>query len=127
MLDTNVVSAIMREPAGAVAQRVTALATPVSISIVVAAELRYGAARKGSARLTATVEQILAVIEVEALSPPVDVVYGRLRDLLERQGQPMDANDLWIAAHALTLERVLATGDQAFARVGGLRVENWLA
>ena len=58
---------------------------------------------------------------------PVDKVYGLLRYRLEREGRPMDANDLLIAAHALTLDRTLVTDDRAFARVPGLRVENWLA
>ena len=125
MLDTNIVSAIMRDPAGAAARRIAGLSTAVSVSVA-AAELRYGAAKKGSARLTATLERVLGAIEIEPLSLPVDVVYGRLRLALERGGQPMDANDLFIAAHALSLDRVLATADQAFDRVPGLKVENWL-
>jgi tRNA(fMet)-specific endonuclease VapC len=37
------------------------------------------------------------------------------------------ANDLFIAAHALTLNAVLVTDDTAeFSRVDGLMVENWL-
>jgi len=126
MLDTNIVSAIMRDPAGAAARRIAGLSTAVSVSVAAAAELRYGAAKKGSARLTATLERVLGAIEIEPLSLPVDVVYGRLRLALERGGQPMDANDLFIAAHALSLDRVLATADQAFDRVPGLKVENWL-
>ena len=127
MLDTNVVSALMRDPRGAVARRIGALPTPISMSIVVASELRYGAAKKGSDRLTATLEQVLAGIDIAPLMGPVDRVYGLLRYRLEREGRPMDANDLLIAAHALTLDRTLVTDDRAFARVPGLRVENWLA
>jgi tRNA(fMet)-specific endonuclease VapC len=127
MLDTNVISAIMRHPAGTAARRIAELAEPVSISVIVAAELRYGAAKRGSDRLTATVEQLLDGIDIEPLSPPVDRIYGQLREALEREGRPMDANDLLIAAHALSLGRILATADHAFARVNGLTVENWLA
>jgi len=127
MLDTNVVSALMREPGGAVARRIGALATAVSVSVVVAAELRYGAARKGSARLTAAVETILGAIEIEPFAPPADLVYAHLRYRMEHEGRPFGGNDLLIAAHALTLDRGLATGDRAFERVPGLRVENWLA
>jgi tRNA(fMet)-specific endonuclease VapC len=126
MLDTNIVSALMRDPGGAVAQRLGALATAVSVSIVVAAELRFGAARKGSQRLTAAVEMILGAIEIEPFATPADLVYGHLRHRLEREGQPMGGNDLLIAAHALALGRGLATDDQAFWRVPGLHVENWL-
>ncbi|CAN5202510.1 type II toxin-antitoxin system VapC family toxin [soil metagenome] len=126
MLDTNIVSAIMRDPAGPTARRVVAQPEPVSVSIIVAAELRFGAARKGSARLTETLERVLGGLEIEPLSEPVDVIYGRLRDALERRGLPMDANDLLIAAHALALDRVLISADAAFTRVRGLQLENWL-
>lgn len=126
MLDTNIVSAIMRDPTGSAAGRIADLAEPVSVSVVVAAELRYGAAKKGSDRLTATVERLLDGIEIEPLSSPVDRAYGHLREALERDGQTMDANDLLIAAHALSLGRILATADHAFTRVKGLAVENWL-
>jgi len=127
MLDTNIVSAVMRDPGGAVARHIDALATAVSVSVVVAAELRYGAARKGSARLTAAVEMILGAIEIEPFGPPADLVYARLRHRMEREGQPLGGNDLLIAAHALTLGRGLVTDDRAFRRVPGLHVENWLA
>jgi tRNA(fMet)-specific endonuclease VapC len=127
MLDTNIVSALMREPGGAVARRIGALATAVSVSVVVAAELRYGAARKGSSRLTSAVETILGAIDIEPLAPPADLVYARLRHRMEHAGQPLGGNDLLIAAHALTLDRGLATDDRAFERVPGLHIENWLA
>ena len=127
MLDTNIVSALMRDPGGAVARQIGALATAVSVSVVVAAELRYGAARKGSERLTAVVETILGAIEIAPFGPPADLVYARLRHRMEREGQPLGGNDLLIAAHALTLGRGLVTDDRAFGRVPGLHVENWLA
>ena len=126
MLDTNIVSALVDDPGGAVAARLAALTTPASVSVVVAAELRYGAAKKASPRLTAAVERVLGVLATESLAPPVDLIYAALRDRLERSGLPMGANDLLIAAHALTLDRLLVTHDAAFARVPGLRVEDWL-
>ena len=127
MLDTNIVSALMRDPGGVVAQRIGALSTAASVSVVVAAELRYGAARKGSQRLTAAVEAILGAIEIAPFAPPADLVYAHLRNRMERAGRPFPGNDLLIAAHALTLGRGLATDDRAFERVPGLHVENWLA
>lgn len=127
MLDTNTVSALVNDPGGAVAERIRALSARVSVSIVVAAELRYGAAKKGSARLNAAVGRMLGALEIEPMLPPVDSVYGALRERMERAGLPMGANDLLIAAHALALGRALVTDDRAFARVPGLTVENWLA
>jgi tRNA(fMet)-specific endonuclease VapC len=54
-------------------------------------------------------------------------VYAELRTELERAGRPIGGNDLLIAAHALALGHTLVTdNEREFARVGGLRRENWL-
>ena len=127
MLDTNMVSDLLKFPAGAVARRIGAADAAISISVIVAAELRYGAAKKASERLSASIDALLAVIDIEPLSPPADTIYGRLRADLERGGEPMSANDLLIAAHALSLDRTLVSHDGAFARVPGLKREDWVA
>jgi tRNA(fMet)-specific endonuclease VapC len=55
------------------------------------------------------------------------VAYGRLRVQLEAAGLPIGGNDMLIAAHALATDSVVVTDNQReFARVSGLRVENWL-
>ena len=127
LLDANIISEAVRNPRGAVATRLAG--TPedeLCTSIVAAAELRYGAARKGSARLAASVDAVLGALDVAPLEPPVDEIHGELRARLEAQGRPMGANDLWIAAHALALGCVLVTDDRGFQGVEGLTVENWL-
>lgn len=58
-LDTNIVSEIIRNPAGRAAQRARAVSDPVCVSVIVAAELRYGCARKGSPQLLRRVEDFL--------------------------------------------------------------------
>jgi tRNA(fMet)-specific endonuclease VapC len=125
MLDTNAVAALMREPRTGVAARLAQADTTASISAVVAGELRFGVAKKGSDRMADTVERLLHWLDIEPITPEVAKTYGRLRAELEAQGQPMDANDLWIAAHALSLDRLLVTDDRAFERVRGLALENW--
>ena len=91
----------------------------VCTSITVAAELRYGSTKKNSSRLTAQPEAVLGAIEVLALEPPVDAVYGVIRAGLERSGQPIGANDLLIAAHALSLDLTLVTdNEREFMRIG---------
>ena len=56
-----------------------------------------------------------------------DAVYGVIRASLERTGQPIGANDLLIAAHALTLGHAVVTdNEREFLRIDDLRVENWL-
>lgn len=96
-------------------------------SIIVAAELRFGAAKKGSAALSERVSEALAGLRVLPLDGDADVRYGSLRAALESSGRVIGANDMLIAAHALSLDAVLVTDNiEEFARVKGLRCENWL-
>ena len=127
MLDTNVVSNLVRRPDGEVAQRVAALAPrSFAISVIVAAELRYGAERRGSARLTKQLGAVLSAIEVLPLKEPADRLYGVIRSELERVGLPIGHNDLLIAAHARAAGAILVTNNVGeFTRVPGLTVENW--
>ena len=129
LLDTDIVSALVKKPAGPLADRFARL-DPDSFctSIVVAAELRYGACRKDSAKLTQQVEAVLEGIDILPIETPVDRHYGEIRAALARIGQPIGQNDLFIAAHARALDLILVTGNVGeFSRVPGLRVENWLA
>jgi tRNA(fMet)-specific endonuclease VapC len=96
-------------------------------SIIVAAELRFGAAKAGSPRLLRQIEGMLGSISVLPFEPPADQRYAELRAALERAGAVIGANDMLIAAHALALDCTIVTGDVAeFSRVRRLRVENWL-
>jgi tRNA(fMet)-specific endonuclease VapC len=128
LLDTNIVSDLVRNPQGKAAQRIRKVGeTQVCTSIIVAAELRYGAAKKGSPRLTAQLEAVLGALEVLPLEPPVDAAYGSLRTRLERAGTPIGANDLLIAAHAFALGYTIITdNEREFARVEDLQLQNWL-
>lgn len=128
MLDTNIVSDLIRNPAGRAAERVRAIGDAVCVSIIVAAELRYGCATKGSPQLTRRVEDLLAEVPVLPFDVPADVEYGEIRAELEAAGLPIGSNDLLIAAHARTLGATMVTANVAeFQRVRGLKVENWLA
>jgi tRNA(fMet)-specific endonuclease VapC len=129
LLDTNIVSNLIRQPAGPVAQRIAEQGEEsVCISVVVAAELRYGAEKSGSLALRTRNELLLSALPVLPLEPPVDAVYGRLRHHLTMTGHPIGPNDLLIAAHALTMEMTLVTANtREFERVPGLSIENWLA
>ena len=128
LLDTNVLSELVRHPHGPVAEHVRrAGEAQVCTSIIVAAELRYGAAKKGSPRLTAQLEAVLGVIDVLLFDAPADVAYGRLRARLEQAGTPIGGNDLLIAAQALTLGHTIVTDNKSeFARIRELPRENWL-
>lgn len=128
LLDTSMISELMRNPQGRAARLVEQLDDDaVATSIIVAAELRFGAAKEKSARLKSEVEDYLAAMKVHSFEAPADVVYGDLRVALEAAGTPIGANALLIAAHALALHMVLVTdNEREFSRVPGLKVENWL-
>ncbi|MBZ9566144.1 type II toxin-antitoxin system VapC family toxin [Modicisalibacter tunisiensis] len=129
LLDTNIVSALVRDPHGPVMERIAAVGEEaVATSIIVAAELRFGARKRGSERLTRQVEILLEVLDVHPFEPPADRHYARLRRQLERAGTPIGPNDMLIAAQALAEQRVLVTANEGeFRRFKGLEVENWLA
>lgn len=129
MLDTNIVSELARNPHGTVAKRIAKVGPDaICVSIITAAELRYGCAKKGSPKLLAQIEAILAGVQVLALDVPADAEYGGIRAELEAAGQPIGPNDLLIAAHAYALDAVLVTANlREFSRVRALKVENWLA
>jgi tRNA(fMet)-specific endonuclease VapC len=127
MLDTNVVSDLVRDPRGVVARRIARVGEgAVCTSIVVACELRYGAAKKGSERLSAQLESILDALAVLPLESDADRHYGEIRAHLERLGRPIGANDLLIAAHARAAGLQLVTRNMdEFSRVPGLKATNW--
>lgn len=129
LLDTNSLSDLIRNPGGIVTRKIGAVGeSTVCTSIVVACELRYGAVKKGSPRLTARVEQLLGSLEVLPLEGDADHHYAEIRAHLRRVGQPIGPNDLLIAAHTLALGLTLVTGNvQEFSRVPGLSIENWLS
>lgn len=128
VLDTNIISDLVRNPRGRAAARLAEVGDgAIATSVVVAGELRYGCLEAGSARLTERVEAVLREIEVLALQPEVSARYGEIRRDLEARGLPIRQNDLWIAAQARTAAAVLVTDNEAaFRRVDGLVVENWL-
>lgn len=127
-LDTNFVSDLVRKPQGKVAQHIRKVGEAQGCtSIIVAAELRYGAAKKGSPRLSAQLEAVLEAREVLPLETPADAAYGSLRTRLEQAGTPIGANDLLIAAHALALGYTIITdNEKEFARFEEIQLQNWL-
>lgn len=128
LLDTNIVSALARDPKGPVARRIREVGVErIAVSVVVASEIRFGLVKGVSTRLAERLEALLAEIELLPMERPVDDHYADIRAALERTGTPIGPNDLFIAAHARALEMVLVTGNEReFSRVPGLVVENWL-
>ena len=129
LLDTNIISDLVRHPRGPAARRIADVGDRmVMTSTIVAAELRYGCEKSGSSRLRTAVEAILSELDILPFDEPASHAYGTLRALLEARGLPIGGNDMLIAAQALALNAVVATANtREFSRVDGLTMENWLA
>ncbi len=129
MLDTNIISDLIRNPQGNAAKKIAKVGDEnICTSIIVAAELRYGCAKSGSARLIKAVEDLLGEIDVLSFEAPADAEYGGIRAELEAAGKLIGSNDLLIAAHARASGATMVTANtQEFKRIRGLPVENWLA
>jgi tRNA(fMet)-specific endonuclease VapC len=129
LLDTNIISDLVRQPQGRAAKRIAEIGDrQILTSVIVAAELRYGCRKAGSARLSATVEALLSEIETIPFDEAASRTYADLRTALEARGKPIGGNDMLIAAQALALGCIVVTANiDEFAHVDGLQVENWLA
>jgi len=129
LLDTNILSDLLRNPGGRAARRLAVVGeTAVCTSIVVACELRYGAAKQGSPQLSERAEILLESLDVLPLDGESDRRYAEIRSHPDRLGTPIGSNDLLIAAHTLALDLILVTDNvEEFARVPDLSAENWLA
>ena len=128
LLDTNILSHLVRQPQGPVADHIADVGEAnVLTSVIVACELRYGAAKRGSRKLTRQVEAVLSAMTIRPLESDIERVYALIRVALERKGTPIGAHDMLIAAHARAIDAVCVTDNVAeFRRVPALKIENWL-
>ncbi len=127
LLDTNIASCIIKGNSPAVDHQLVKVAmAQLAISAVTEGELRFGAARLPHAtRLHGLLEDFFLRLTVLPWDSGAAQEYGRLRAMLEREGQPMGNLDAMIAAHALALGVVLVTNDRAFGRIKNLKVVDW--
>ncbi|HKT46690.1 MAG TPA: type II toxin-antitoxin system VapC family toxin [Candidatus Acidoferrales bacterium] len=126
LLDTNAASYAINKKSAAMDRHLARRPmAELGISAVTEGELRFGAARSGSAPLQATVEQFLLVVTVFSWDSEAAREYGHLRAALEREGRLMGSLDMMIAAHALALGLTLITNDRAFGRIKGLKMDDW--
>ena len=129
LLDTDTFSMIAKQRSEAAAKRLHDVAEgDVAISVVTLAEVQFGLEINPlHARVLRRIEALSRVVRALPLGLEVVPHYARLRALLQRQGTPIGPNDLWLAAHALSADRTLVTGNEReFRRVPALRVENWM-
>ena len=126
-LDTNICSYVLRRRPASMVERFAELDRgQLWLSAIVAAELRFGAAKLASVRFSAAVEAWLAGFDVRPWPAEAAQHYARIRASLERAGQTIGSMDMLIAAHAMAEDSVLVTNNaREFLRVPGLAVEEW--
>jgi tRNA(fMet)-specific endonuclease VapC len=97
------------------------------LSVVVVAELRYGADHSTRSRTNhARIDTLVEELETLDFDLPAAAAYGRVRSQLEARGVPIGPNDMLIAAHALCRGWILVTDNaEEFRRVKGLKIESW--
>lgn len=126
-LDTNICSYILRRHPTSMIERFARLnPRELWLSAIVAAELRFGAAKLASPRFTSAVEAWLSGFDIQPW--PLDAThhYAQIRSGLERAGQTIRGMDMLIAAHALAEDSVIITNNaREFHRMPGLAVEEW--
>jgi tRNA(fMet)-specific endonuclease VapC len=126
MLDTDISSYIIKRRPATLVERFEKHAESLSVSVITAAELRFGAEKAGRPQLAALVEAYLERVAILDWTNEVTSQYARIRAELERAGKPIGNMDLLIAAHAVSQGMTLVTNNiKHFSSVPGLRVEVW--
>jgi tRNA(fMet)-specific endonuclease VapC len=128
MLDTNIVVYLRQGRHPKASARFAQLARGSTVmSIITSGELYFGATKSQRPKeAVAALELLLDRIPAVSMEPEVAQRYAALRWELERRGETIGGNDLWIAAHALSAKLTLVTNNEReFRRVPGLKLENW--
>lgn len=129
LLDTNICIYIAKHNPATVRARFEQLSADVlGMSVITLGELQHGAEKsQARAKALAALRQLQNVVQVAPLTEAAGQHYGQIRSVLERKGQPIGNNDLWIAAHARAEGWVLVTNNEReFCRVDDLVIENWV-
>jgi len=128
LLDTNIVGYFIRANPPEVKLRL--MREPMenlALSVITAAELRYWVSKRPErSRLRVLVDDFLAKVQTLPLEPHAADIYGELKTQLQQLGKPIAEFDLLVACHALALNIVLVTHDQAFQQIPGLTTEDWV-
>lgn len=128
MLDTNIISYIIKNRDFALVDKFENLSGEhtLAVSSITVAELYYGVKKRGSRRLEVGVNEFLLPLERVSFDENAALHYGEIRTILEAKGTIIGAHDLFIAAHAKSINATLVTNNtREFQRVSDLRVEDW--
>ena len=126
MLDTDISSYIIRRRPEPLVEHFERHADAICVSVITAAELRFGVEKSKSAKLADLVENYLERLSILDWTNAVTPHYARIRAALERLGKPIGNADLMIAAHAASAGATVVTNNvRHFANVPGLKVQEW--
>lgn len=126
LLDTNIISHILKQQPNVMAKLLTVPMSSLCISAITEAELAYGLAKKPDAkRLHLAVKELLLRVEVLPFDSFVAKQYGHFKAMVESQGKMLTPLDMQIAAHAYAIEAVLVSNDHAFQQIQQLTVQDW--
>lgn len=128
LLDTNICIYVIRNTPPETLRRFEEHAVgDIGVSAVTAAELYFGAEKsQRPAQNRRALERFLLPLTVVGFGLETAAAYGRVRAALEERGTPIGPLDTLIAAHAVGRDLTLVTNNvREFARVPGLRIENW--
>ena len=126
MLDTDISSYIIKRRPATLAEKFEEHAETLNVSVITAAELRFGAHKVGRPKLADLVEAYLERLAILDWTNEVTSHYARIRSELERSGKPIGNMDLLIASHAVSQGMTLVTNNiKHFSNVPGLKLEVW--
>lgn len=126
MLDTDISSYIIKRRPESLLSRFEKHAEQLCVSVITAAELRFGAEKAGRPKLAELVEAFLERLSIVDWTDGVNHHYARIRSALERGGTPIGNMDLLIASHAVSEGSTLVTNNlRHFSHVPGLKLEEW--
>ncbi len=127
MLDTDTVSFALRGQGRVAARLLEHRPSQLCISSITLAELRFGAETRRSRRLHRLISTFVESVEAVAFDQRAADRFGTVATALARRGAPIGTFDTLMAAHALALGLTFVTNNtQHFARVVGLKTENWV-
>jgi tRNA(fMet)-specific endonuclease VapC len=128
LLDTNIISDLMRNPDGKVGNRVAELdKKEIFTSVLAIGEVRYGIEKRGSKNHAAALKSVLQLLTPEPFKSPADRHYATIRLTIEAMGLPVGQLDMLLGAQALASDAILVTANEKhFRHMPGLKVENWL-
>jgi tRNA(fMet)-specific endonuclease VapC len=126
MLDTDTVSFALRGQGNVAKKMLANTPSQLCISSITLAELRFGADRRNSTKLHRLIDAFVSTVAVQPFDQDSADEFGRLANVLADRGEPIGEADTYIAAHAKASNAILVTNNiKHFARVAGLKIENW--